>query len=287
MYKNIVIAYDDSEFSKAALMESSCWIKRHGGKAILVHSIFFDEEEFAVSLNQRSKRFELGEKICYQVREHVSTEFGLNGSLESIVCEGEPHDVLMNVAAARNADLIAIGTHGRKGLKKLFLGSVTGRVLSSSPCDVLVVKNKLGKCTGNFESVLLSFDGSEFSRKALVRACELAKLEGSRITAVYVIPRYEEMIEFFATSLIHENLQHDAENIMEKAKTIAREHDVVINTEVASGDEAEEIVATAKRLNSDLIIRVTHGWSGINRAIMGSIAERVFINAPCPVLVVK
>ena len=193
----------------------------------------------------------------------------------------------MNVAAARNADLIAIGTHGRKGLKKLFLGSVTGRVLASSPCDVLVVKKKLGKCTGNFESVLLSFDGSEFSRKALVRACELAKLEGSRITAVYVIPRYEEMIEFFATSLIHENLQHDAENIMEKAKTIAREHDVVINTEVASGDEAEEIVATAKRLNSDLIIRATHGWSGINRAIMGSIAERVFINAPCPVLVVK
>jgi nucleotide-binding universal stress UspA family protein len=287
MYKNIVIAYDNSEFSKAALMESSCWIKRHGGKAILVHSVFSDEEEFSVYEDQRTKLFELGKKICYQVQAQVSAEFGLNGNLESMVCEGEPHDVLMNVAAARNADLIAIGTHGRKGLKKLFLGSVTGRVLVSSPCDVLVVKKKLGKCTGNFESVLLSFDGSEFSRKALVRACELAKLEGSRITAVYVIPRYEEMIEFFATSLIHENLEHDAEHIMEKARTIAKEHDVVINTEVASGDEAEEIVATATRLNSDLIIRSTHGWSGINRAIMGSIAERVFINAPCPVLVVK
>jgi nucleotide-binding universal stress UspA family protein len=286
MYKNIVIAYDGSEFSKAALLEASCWIKRHGGKAVLVHSVFFDEEEFYDLKSQRSIRIELGEKICYQVREHVSAEFGLDGNLESIVCEGEPHDVLMDVAVARNADLIAIGTHGRRGLQKLFLGSVTGRVLMSSPCDVMVVKKRLGKCS-NFESILLSFDGSQFSRKALERACELAKLEGSVITAVYVIPRYEEMIEFFATSLIYENLQHDAEQIMEKARNLAKEYGVEIKTQVSSGDEAEEIVAAATKLNSDLIIRSTHGWSGINRAILGSVAERVFINAPCPVLVVK
>ena len=168
MYKNIVIAYDDSEFSKAALLESSCWIKRHGGKAILVHSVFFDEEEFALSTRTRGSNVLNWEKsYVIRFRQHVSAEFGLNGNLESMICEGEPHDVLMDVAAARNADLIAIGTHGRKGLKKLFLGSVTGRVLVSSPCDVLVVKKKLGKCTGKFESVLLSFDGSEFSRKAL------------------------------------------------------------------------------------------------------------------------
>ncbi|HMK50028.1 MAG TPA: universal stress protein, partial [Thermodesulfovibrionales bacterium] len=277
----------DSEFSKAALMESSCWLKRHGGKAVLVHSVFSDEEEFADSQNQRSKRFEQGKNICYFVRDHASAEFGLNGNLESMVCEGEPHDVLINVATSRNADLIAIGTHGRKGLKKLFLGSVTGRVLVSSPCDVLVVKKKLGRCTGNFESVLLSFDGSEYGRKALDRACELAQLEGSRVTAFYVIPRYEEMIEFLATSLIRENLQHDAEKIMESARAIAKGHGVDINTEVASGDEAEEIVAAAKRLNSDLVIRATHAWSGVDRAIIGSISEKVFINAPCPVLVIK
>jgi nucleotide-binding universal stress UspA family protein len=287
MYKNIVIAYDDSEFSKAALTESSCWIKRHGGKAVLVHSVFSDEEEFSSSENQKAKRFELGEKICYQVQEHASAEFGLNGNLESMVCEGEPQDVLVDIAAARNADLIAIGTHGRKGLKKLFLGSVTGRVLVTSPCDVLVVKKRSDTCKGNFQSVLVSVDGSDYSRKAIARACELAKLEGSRITAVYVIPRYEETIEFFSTSLIHENLQHDGEKIVEKARALAKEQGVEINTEVVSGDEAEEIVETAHRLNSDLIIRATHGWSGINRAIIGSVAEKVFINAPCPVLVVK
>ena len=63
MYNNIVIAYDDSEFSKAALLESSCWIKRHGGKAILVHSVFLDEEEFALSRTRGSNVLN-SEKSC-------------------------------------------------------------------------------------------------------------------------------------------------------------------------------------------------------------------------------
>ena len=287
MYNNIVIAYDDSEFSKAALLESSRWIKRHGGKAVLVHSVFFDEEEFVIDPAQREKRFALGKKACYQMQENVSADVGLNGNLEAFICEGEPHDVLVDVAAARHADLIAIGTHGRKGLKKLFLGSVTARVIVSSPCDVLVIKKSCEKCTGIYESILLSFDGSDFSKKALEQACALSKIDGSEITVVYVIPRYEEMIEFFSTSIIKENLRHDAEKIVEKARDIAGNHDVKINTAIEEGDEAEKIIETADRLKNDLIIRGSHGWTGINRAIMGSVSERVIINAPCPVLVVK
>ncbi len=287
MYNNIVVAFDDSEFSKAALLESSRWIKRHGGKAVLVHSVFFDEEEFVIDPGQREKRFESGRKVCYQMQEKVSAEVGLNGDLEALICEGEPHDVLVDIATARHADLIAIGTHGRKGLKKLFLGSVTARVIVSSPCDVLVVKKPCEKCTGKYESILLSFDGSDFSKKALEQACELSRIDGSQITAVYVIPRYEEMIEFFATSFIKENLHIDAEKTMEKARVIARDRGVKINSEIAKGDEAEKIIETANRLKTDLIVRGSYGWTGVNKAIMGSVAERVFINAPCPVLVVK
>jgi len=287
VYENIVVAYDDSEFSKAALLESSCWIKRHGGKAVLVHSLFFDEEEFVIDPGQREKRFELGKRACYQMKEKVSAELGLNGSLESLICEGEPHDVLVDIATARHADLIAIGTHGRKGLKKLFLGSVTSRVIVSSPCDVLVVKSLTKKCTGVYDSILLSYDGSDFSKKALEHSCKLSKTDGSEITAIYVIPRYEEMIEFFATSFIKDNLRHDAEKIMENARAIAKDNGVKINTEIAEGDEAEKITETANRLKADLIVRGTHRWTGFNKAIMGSVAERVFINAPCPVLVVK
>ncbi len=287
MYENIVIAYDDSEFSRAALWEASHWIARHGGKATLVHSVFFDEEEFVIAPDQREKRFELGKKICYQKREEISAEFGLNGSLDAIVCEGEPHDVVVDVAASRKADLIAMGTHGRKGVKKLFMGSVTSRVVASSHCDVLIVKKACEECAGRYPSILVSFDGTEFGSKALTKACEFSKLDGSKITALYVIPRYEEMIEFFSSSLIKENLYRDAEKIMDVARKIAMDYGVNIDTQIADGDEGEKIIETAKRLNKDLIVRGTHGWTGINRAIIGSIADNVIVNSPCPVLVVK
>lgn len=287
MYNNIVIGFDDSEFSKAALLESAHWIKRHGGKAVLVHAVFFDEEEFVIAPNQREKRFDLGRTMCYRTQETFSSDFGLDGALEAVVCEGEPHEVIVDVAGERDADLIAVGTHGRKGLKKLFMGSVTSRVIATSPCDVLLVKKPCERCLGEYQSILLSFDGSELSKKALKRACELSKLDGSEITALYVIPHYEEMIEFFATSGIKESLLHDAERILQNAREIASSEEVTIKTEVAEGNAAEKIVETAGRLKSDLIIRGPHGWSGVNKAIMGSVIENVIVNASCPVLVVK
>jgi|YelNatPaOPRAMG01_1025707.scaffolds.fasta_scaffold04270_12 nucleotide-binding universal stress UspA family protein len=287
MYSNIVVAYDDSEFSKAALLESLLWIKRHGGKAVLVHAVFFDAEEFLIAPQQREKRFELGKKICYQTKEKFSSDFGLDEKLETLVCEGEPHEVIVDIASERDADLISMGTYGRKGFKKLFMGTVTSRVIVSSPCDILIVKKPHKEYLGQYKSILLSYDGSEFSKKALERACELSKVDGSEITALYVIPQYEEMLEFFVTSGIKESLIHDAQKILQNAKEIASSLGVVIKTEIAEGHAAEKIVEIAERLKSDLIIRGPHGWSGINKVIIGSIIENVIVNAPCPVLVVK
>jgi len=287
MYSNIVVGFDDSEFSKAALLESSRWIKRHGGKIALVHAVFFDTEEFAIAPGQREKRFELGKKVCFQSKETLSIELGLDGSIEALVCEGEPHEVVVDIAASKNADLIALGTHGRKGFKKLFMGSVTSRVIASSPCDVLVVNKPCVQCEGKYDSILISYDGSEFSKKSLKRACELAKSDGSEITALYVIPHYE----VFITSSMEESMIHDAQKIMEDAKKIASGHGVEIKTEIVeehvAEKTAEKIVETANRLKSNLIIRGPHGWSGINKAMIGSITEDIIINALCPVLIIK
>jgi nucleotide-binding universal stress UspA family protein len=285
MYETILVGIDGSEFSKAALINATNWVRRHGGRLFLVHAVYFDEEEFSIAPGQREKRFKLGKEMCYQTKEEVLPKLGKD--VESLICEGEPHDVIVDVANTKNADLIAIGTHGRKGFKKLFMGSVTSRVIVSSPCDVLVVKNPLSEDPGQYKSILLSFDGSEFSKKALDRACELSKIEDAEITALYVIPHYDEIIEFFSTSLIKENLLHDAQKIVEEAKNLALNQGVSIKTEIAEGHAAEKIIDSAKRLGSDLIIRGTYGWRGIDKAIIGSIIENVIVNVSCPVLVVK
>jgi nucleotide-binding universal stress UspA family protein len=285
MYKTIVVAFDGSEFSRAALIESSNWIKRHGGKVIMVHAVYFDEEEFSLAPEQRERRFELGKNVCYQTRETISSEFGIEA--ESIICEGEPPDVIVDIAREKKANLIAMGTYGRKGLKRLLMGSVTSRVIVNSPCDVLVVKKPCTECTGEYKSILLPFDGSEFSKRALSHACGLSKLDGAEITVFYVIPRYEEMVEFFRTESIKKSLLKEAEKIMDEAKTIASNQRVTVKTEIAEGQAGEKIIEAASRLKSDLIIMGTYGWRGINKAIMGSTTERVITNAACPILAVR
>jgi nucleotide-binding universal stress UspA family protein len=104
-----------------------------------------------------------------------------------------------------------------------------------------------------------------------------------------VIPQqYLEMVEFFSTSLIKENLLKDARKIIGEAKELALDQGVAIKTEIAEeGHTAETIIDTAHRLGSDLIIRGTYGWKGIDKAVIGSITEQVIVGVPCHVLVVK
>ncbi len=59
---------------------------------------------------------------------------------EAIVDEGEPYEVIVNTAKEKNADIIVMGSHGRTGIMRLLMGSVTSRVIGHAGCSVLVVK---------------------------------------------------------------------------------------------------------------------------------------------------
>lgn len=287
MYSTIVVGYDESESSKAALKEASLRVKSKNGKLYLVHAVYFDQEEFVIVPSQMEKRLEMGAHMCRTAKQDLQAQFGLNGSVESYVCEGEPPEVLVDIARGKNADLIALGTYGRKGLKRLLMGSVTTSVIVNAPCDVLVVKRPCKECTGTYQSLLVPYDGSEFSVKALTRAAGMAKADGGRITVLYVIPRYEEMMEFYRSEMIRKSLRHEADRILGEATTVASKLGVSIRTEVREGYASDEIVAAAQKLENDLITMGTYGWKGMNSAIMGSTTNRVISNASCPVLVVK
>ncbi len=285
MYKKILVAIDDSQYSEAAVIESANWIKKHGGKIILLHGVYFDEEEFSNAPSQLDKRIELGKAICSKAENLLTAEFGIEP--EVIVREGEPPKLITAIAAERDVEVIAIGTYGRRGLKRLIMGSVASNVIADSPCDVLVVKKPCTECTGVYSSILMPFDGSVFSRKALSRACTLSKVDDAVLTALYVIPRYEEMIGFFKTKSIKKSLFLEAEKILESAKGIAFDKGVKIDTKIEEGHAGDKIMETAESLGNDLIVMGTHGWRGVNKAIMGSTTESVLMNSSIPVLGVR
>ncbi len=285
MYEKILVGFDDSQHSKAALIEAANWIKKHGSKLILVHAVFFDSEEFGIAPEQLEKRMKAGEKVCIQTKAMLTSEFGIE--VQSLLREGEPPAVIVDIAKEMKADLIILGTYGRKGLNRLLMGSVTSQVIVNSPVDVLVVKKPCTECTGEYKSILVPFDGSAPSQKALNRACSLSKIDKAELQILYVIPRYEEMVEFFKSSSIKKSLLLEAQKIIGTAKGIASEHGVSVKDEIQEGNAAEKIVETSNKLNNDLIVMGSYGYSGVNKAIIGSTAERVITNASRPILVVR
>jgi nucleotide-binding universal stress UspA family protein len=207
--------------------------------------------------------------------------------VESFLCEGEPPAMIVDIANEKQADLIALGTFGRKGLKRLLMGSVTSQVILNASCDVLVVKKPCSTCIGSYHSIVVPYDGSESSSKALVRACALSKIDGAEVSVLYVIPRYEEMIDFFKTDAIKKSLFQEAEKIVARAQSIAVQAGVPIKATVREGHAGEKIVEIADTMKHDLIVVGTHGWSGVNKAVMGSTAERVIAYASCPILIAR
>ena len=105
----MVVGFDDSLSSKAALIEASNRARKHGGKVIMVHAVFFDNEEFGIAPEQLDKRMKIGEKACIESKEKITSEFGIE--VQSLLCEGDPPDVILDVAQGKKADLIVLGTY--------------------------------------------------------------------------------------------------------------------------------------------------------------------------------
>jgi nucleotide-binding universal stress UspA family protein len=285
MYRKLLVGYDDSPASRAALLEAAHWVKKHGGELALVHAAFFDTEEFGIAPEHLEKRIALGRRLCTAAVKSVGAEPGVPA--RSIICEGEPPEVLLDTADGMDADLIVLGTYGRRGLRRMLMGSVTAQVISKARADVLVVHRPCQECRGVYRSLLVPYDGSAFSRAALGRACELAAADGAHVTVLYAIPRYEEMVGFLRTEGISARLAEEADKIVAEAARIGDARGVKVATSVAEGAASDRVVDAVKQSGFDLVVMGSHGHRGMERALLGSTAERVIVNAPCPVLVVK
>lgn len=266
-------------------MEALNWAKVHGGKLTLVHAVFFDSEEFAVSPEQNDERLKNGKAMCEKAVKECAGQCDIQ--IEYLVVQGEPHEVIPKVARERECDLIAMGTYGRKGIRRMIMGSVTAGVLLDASCDVLVVKKPCEECTGEYHNILVPYDGSELGKLAIERVAAIRDDSQSTVTVIYVVPRYEEMIGFFRSQHVKKQLSEEAKKIILSGEELASKLDMKVNTIVEEGRPSDKIIETSNGLKSDLIVMGSHGWRGIDRSILGSTTERVIGHASIPVLVVR
>lgn len=207
---------------------------------------------------------------------------------------GHVPTTLVDRALSIGADLIVMGTHGRRGFKRLLLGSVTEAVLHEAPCPVLTVPPRAGAAasdTVTFKRILCPTDFSPSSLQALGFALDLARQADGRLTVIHVLEWLADeeprMSIHFNIPEYRRSLEADARErlrmlLAEESQTWAE-----IDTTLAFGRAYREILRAAETNDADLIVMGAQGRGGVDLALFGSSTQQVVRGAACPVLTVR
>ncbi len=201
-------------------------------------------------------------------------------------------DVILDYADEKEIDLIVMDTHGRRGLGRLFLGSVSEKVVRFAECPVLTVREgRETHAVTKVGTILVPVDFSEHAKAALIHAKELAAIYGSRLQLLHVIEE-NAYPEFYGMGdlpdrMRRESLRAMAIREMEQLCDECGGPGIEPEVHILSGHPARDIVRFAGDNDSDLIVIASHGLTGIEHLLLGSVAEKVVRMAQCPVFTVK
>ncbi|MBI5593711.1 MAG: universal stress protein [Deltaproteobacteria bacterium] len=190
---------------------------------------------------------------------------------EIVVHRGDdPSAEIVGEAVRTKVDMIIMGTHGRTGIKRFLLGSVTGNVIENAPCKVLVVPHD---AKVDFKTVLVATDGSRHGDAALSAAIAIAKRCNSLLVIVSAASSDTE------TAV--------AEETVKRALEIAGKEDGRKEGVVLHGKPEQVIMEVASQKNAGLIVMGSHGRTGIKSLVMGSVTAGVLSHGSFAVLVAK
>ncbi|GKZ12296.1 universal stress protein [Haladaptatus sp. T7] len=140
-----------------------------------------------------------------------------------------------------------------------------------------------------YDRILVPTDGSEETTCVIAHAAELAEAHGAELHAIYVInsSTFASLPMESSWEGVSDMLEEEGKSALEDARRVAEEYDVSLTTHLLEGPPNKEIVRYAELDGFDLIVMGTHGRGGIDRLLLGSVAERVVRASTVPVLTVR
>ena len=230
--------------------------------------------------------------------ERVAKNFPV-GQVQCLVRHGNAAKAIIEAAAADKQTLIAMATHGRSGLDRWLLGSVAEKVLRAAANPTLAVRAKEEKNPNwgiaTLKRILVPLDGSELSERILPYVEGLAKNHDLEVNliGVYGGPLVaggtgdglysSGQINSLITTIRAETVAYLAMKTDElKQKDLKK-----VAFSAKEGLAADEIITTAQEIPDTLIAMCTHGRSGVQRWMLGSVTETVVRHSDVPVLVVR
>lgn len=285
--ERILCPVDFSEFSARAYDYAHSLARHYEATLLVFHvvrSIVIDPAFLATTMIDQVYA-EQAADAKVQIAKLAEKQAGEAVRTQIIVQMGLPADSILSVAKANDADLIVMGTHGRRGLDRLMMGSTTEAILRKAHCPVLAVREP----TRNFvkpESpddpvqlgkILCCVDFSENSPRALEYAFSLGLQYGAEITLLHILENAKGGPDESALAL--ESIDR---LVPDEVRTWAS-----VVPKVRSGKPYEEIIEHAAEAETDLIVMGVRGRNVVDLAVFGSTTHRVIQLGPCPVLVVR
>lgn len=137
---------------------------------------------------------------------------------------------------------------------------------------------------GNYNKILVAFDGSESSRNALSQI--LSKFEDSWIKVLIVVPSYEGELELVGIHDVQSLLRGPTEELTQEAREIIGSESARVNINVAKGEAFEQIIDVAENESCTLIVMGRRGLHRVERMLMGSVTAKVIVHSATDVLVI-
>ncbi|MDA8402947.1 MAG: universal stress protein [Desulfobacteraceae bacterium] len=288
----ILCATDFSKLSEAVVSYGITLAKEFNAKLIVCHVVDFP----AVSMYGEA----VSEPIDYQNRfmAYARAEIdrlvsGAAIDYHALVAVGNTIDEITHLVDEHQADLVIVATHGRSGLKRFFLGSVTERLIRILPCPLLVLRGETDDAVAGiqkfpFKRILVGCDFSLDSDLAFANSLSIAQEFESELHLVHVVEPsgYRDLFNMSADQ--GEKFKQDLYDMINAKLESMVPQDAMnwltLHTHLLVGKPYAEIVRYAQMNDIDLIALGIRGHGMVEDLLVGSTTDRVIRRAPCPVL---
>jgi nucleotide-binding universal stress UspA family protein len=291
--KKILYPTDFSKSSEQALLHALFFAQKYKAELHVLHTIFLYSRDIVVSEIPDSllddfyavQENEADNRLRNLISIHQKPDLKMKMVL---LRSAKPASAIIDYAEKKSIDLIVMGTHKRHAFEHIFLGSTAEAVVRQAYCPVLTIRecDEL-KQVKDLNKILVPVDFSEHSQSALVVAKEVAKIYNAELQLLHVI---EETILPAFYGNVFESVFDLKRKTLDALKGMLKKSvgpDVKVTFHAGEGHVARQIVKFAETSASDLVIITTHGLSGIEHFLLGSVAEKVVRKTACPVLAIK
>jgi nucleotide-binding universal stress UspA family protein len=290
----ILLARDFSDVSDQALRYAVDLARRFDATLHLLYAEVLHKDPFGADTAGA------GDTLSAQIRERLAQDVDQMPLVKRYPELDTVIDVRRDVAAApaimeyaedEGVDLIVMGTHGRRGVGRFVLGSVAEEVVRQAPCSVMTVRaDDTGTPPPTIDRMLVPVDLSEFTVPLHRAALEVAATYSAHIDLLHVIEPLPFPVPLVGAVTIHDLVPDPTERSTEQLTRLVetvRHPDVSVTPHVTEGHAARSIIQQADALGADLIMMASHGLSGIEGFLLGSVTARVARRAHCPVFVAR